>query len=473
MTKDLTKGSVTKTLLMFALPMLIGNIFQQIYNIADTIIVGRKVGPDAIGAVGVSFPIVFLLIAISMGIGIGCSVIISQLFGAKKMQEIKKASYTALICSLICGLAFTVIGALISRPILELLKTPENIMVMSVEYLKIIFYGSVFVFIYNVSTSIFNALGNSKTPLVFLIISAVLNIVLDLYCIVNLKMGVAGAAYATIFSQGVAALLAALYLLIKLRKLTDEKVDKIFDVDLLKMMSKVAFPSMIQQSFVSIGMLALQGVINTFGSDVVAGFTAACKIDSIAMMPIMNLSNALATFTAQNMGGKKIDRVKSGFKSSIISSLIFSIIIAILIFNFGGVFIGMFLEETSNRAVIDFGVKYLKNISIFYILMAFMFNSGSILRGAGQMKPFMLSTILNMVVRIVFAYVFSETLGVSVIWYSIVVGWLFGGAVSMLAYLSGTWQKTKIVKEEAEIMEAELEAEIETNTIKITEADYV
>lgn len=468
MTKDLTRGSVAKTLLLFALPMLIGNIFQQLYNIADTIIVGRKIGPDAIGAVGVSFPIVFLLIAVSMGIGIGCSVIVSQLFGAKKLNEIKKASYTALICATICGIVFTVVGASISKPILEFLKTPANIMNMSVEYLKIIFYGSLFVFIYNVSTSIFNALGNSKTPLVFLIISAVLNIFLDLYCIVNLKMGVAGAAVATIISQGIAALLAVVYLIYKLHNLNSEKVDKIFDLELLKTMSKIALPSMLQQSFVSLGMMALQGVVNTFGSDVVAGFTAACKIDSIAMMPILNISNALATFAAQNMGARKIQRVKDGLKASMIASVIFSIIIAFLIFNFGELFIQMFLEGGQNAAVIAFGVEYLKKICIYYVIMAVFFNTASILRGAGVMKSFVTSSIMNMVTRIIFAYSMVGILGKSTIWYSIVAGWVLGGIISTVTYLKGNWQNVNVVSEDIE----EIEAETETNTMSLNAEDY-
>ncbi len=469
MTKDLTKGNVSKTLLLFALPMIIGNIFQQLYNIADTIIVGREIGADAIGAVGVSFPIVFLLIAVSVGIGIGCSVIISQLFGAKKYKEIKKASYTALISAFICGSVLTFVGLAISEPILKLLKTPSNIMVMSVEYLKIIFCGSVFVFLYNISTNIFNALGNSRTPLVFLILSAVLNIGLDYYFIVNVKMGVAGAAFATVISQGVAAVLAVGYLIYRLRKLNNEKVEKIYDVNLLNKMSKIAIPSMLQQAFVSLGMMALQGVVNTFGSDIVAGYTAACKIDSIAMMPILNLSNALATFTAQNMGAKKVERVKDGFKVSIIASVIFTIVITILIFNFGPQLIEMFLDGNSNKAVIDFGVEYMKNICIFYIIMAIFFNSASVLRGAGVMKSFFASSVINISIRIIFSYAFVTILGKAAIWYAIVAGWTLGGIVSMTTYLKGNWKKVEVLKEDEEV----IEAETETNTINVSAEDYV
>lgn len=464
MTKDLTKGNVNKTLLLFALPMLIGNIFQQLYNITDTIIVGHKIGADAIAAVGVSFPIVFLLIAVSVGIGIGCNVVVSQLFGAKKYKEIKKASYTALISAFICGSILTYLGLSISEPILNLLKTPSNIMVVSEEYLNIIFCGSVFVFLYNVSTNIFNALGNSRTPLVFLILSAILNIGLDYYCIVNLKMGVAGAAYATIIAQGVAAFLAVVDLIYRLQKLNNEKVDKIYDVSLLKTMSKIAIPSMLQQAFVSLGMMALQGVVNRFGSDVVAGYTAACKIDSIAMMPTLNLSNALATFTAQNIGAKKIERIKQAFKVSIITSVIFTIVIILLIFNFGPQFIQMFLDGTSNEAVIDFGVEYMKNICVFYIIMAIFFNSASILRGSGLMRGFIVSSVVNISVRILFAYAFVGILGKASIWYSIVAGWTLGGIISTSIYLKGTWKTTKVLEEDEEI--------IETDKISTSAEDY-
>ncbi|MEG0073504.1 MAG: MATE family efflux transporter [Clostridia bacterium] len=473
MTKDLTKGNVPKTLLAFALPMLIGNIFQQVYNIADTIIVGKKIGEEALAAVGVSFPIVFLLIAISLGIGIGCSIIISQLFGAKKMKDVKTASYTALIASLVVGTIFTAIGIAISMPILQMLKTPDNIIKMAEEYLVIIFAGSIFVFVYNVTTSIFNALGNSKTPLVFLILSAVLNIVLDLYFIVDLKMGIGGAAFATIISQAIAAACSLIYLIKKLRTITSEKADKIFDVTLLKTMAKIALPSMLQQSLVSVGMMAVQGVVNSFGSNVVAGFTAACKLDSIAMMPIINVSNALATFTAQNMGAKKVPRVKEGLRASIISCCIFSVIIAVIMYAFGENFINAFLDENSNTEIVLFGAKYLKSISVFYILMAFMFCSSAVLRGSGTMKAFMLSTVLSIVIRIVSAYALAPVIGSSSIWVCIIIGWGAGAIISLYAYLKGNWQNTKTCVTEEEINEITLEELDSSNTINVTYDDYV
>lgn len=459
MTKDLTKGNVWKTLLLFAIPMVLGNLFQQFYNIADTIIVGRTIGAEAIGAVGVSFPIVFMQIAVSVGIGIGSSVIISQLFGAKKLKEVKKASYTSLICTVIGGLIFTLIGEIIARPILVFLKTPEPIMVAALDYLRVIFYGSLAVFVYNVSTAIFNALGNSKAPLVFLTISTIMNIFLDIYCIVNLKMGVKGAAVATVISQVVSALLAIIYLMIKLREIDDEKIEKYFDFNLFKSISKIALPSMLQQSFVGFGMMALQGAANLFGTNVVAGYTAACKIDAIVILPILNLSNALATFAAQNIGAKKIERVKEGFKVSMIASVIFCISIAFVIYNFGDVFINMFLNDNAaaNAEVVAFGTKYLQKLCIYYILMAIFFNTCSILRGAGEMKSFLASSIVNMVVRIAFANIMVKYIGQNAIWYAIVAGWVVGGAISAFKYLQGTWMEIKVIEEDKETNLVEVE----------------
>ena len=459
MTKDLTKGNVWKTLLLFAIPMVLGNLFQQFYNIADTIIVGRTIGAEAIGAVGVSFPIVFMQIAVSVGIGIGSSVIISQLFGAKKLKEVKKASYTSLICTVIGGLIFTLIGEIIARPILVFLKTPEPIMLAALDYLRVIFYGSLAVFVYNVSTAIFNALGNSKAPLVFLTISTIMNIFLDIYCIVNLRMGVKGAAVATVISQVFSALLAIIYLMIKLRGIDDEKIEKYFDFKLFKSISKIALPSMLQQSFVGFGMMALQGAANLFGTNVVAGYTAACKIDAIVILPILNLSNALATFAAQNIGAKKIERVKEGFKVSMIASVIFCISIAIVIYNFGDVFINMFLNDNAaaNAEVVAFGTKYLQKLFIYYILMAVFFNTCSILRGAGEMKSFLASSIVNMAVRIAFANIMVKHIGQSAIWYAIVAGWVVGGTISVFKYLQGTWMEIKVIEEDKETNLVEVE----------------
>ena len=459
MTKDLTKGNVWKTLLLFAIPMVLGNVFQQLYNIADTIIVGRTIGAEAIGAVGVSFPIVFMQIAISVGIGIGCSVIISQLFGAKNLKEVKKASYTSLICAFIGGIIFTIIGEIIAKPILVFLKTPEAIMIPATEYLRVIFYGSLAVFIYNVATAIFNALGNSKAPLVFLVLSTILNIFLDIYCIVNLKMGVKGAAVATIISQIISAILAFTYLMFKLRKITDDKIEKYFDLELFKSISKIALPSMLQQSFVSLGMMALQGAANLFGTNIVAGYTAACKIDAIVIIPILNLSNALATFVAQNIGAKKINRVKEGLKVSMIISLIFCITIAIVIYNFGDIFINMFLNDNAaaNKEVVAFGVKYLQKLCIYYIIMAIFFNTCSVLRGAGEMKSFLASSILNMGVRIVFANTMVKVIGQNAIWYAIVAGWVVGGAISCVEYFKGNWKEVKVIQNDSKekLIEAE------------------
>ncbi|MEG0615457.1 MAG: MATE family efflux transporter, partial [Oscillospiraceae bacterium] len=281
----------------FTLPMLLGNIFQQLYNMADSLIVGRIVGPNGLAAVGASFAISFLAIGLSQGASQGCSIIISQCFGAKDYKRMKSGFTTALIATISVGFLLSLTSGLFLRPLLELLQTPEDIFEQSLSYVQIVFSGSIFLFAYNSLTAIFNALGDSKTPLKFLIASTILNIILDILFVNNFHMGVNGAAIATLIAQVLSAVGLFLYFIVKIKKMDIcQGKAPIFDWDILKNMTKIAIPSMIQQSMVSIGMLAVQGLVNSFGSDMVAGYTAASKIDSIAVMPILNIGIALSSY---------------------------------------------------------------------------------------------------------------------------------------------------------------------------------
>lgn len=322
MVKNLTEGKPLKLLFFFSLPMLLGNLFQQLYNMVDSIVVGNFVGADALAAVGASFPVTFLAVALAAGLSMGCNVVISQLFGANRIREMKVTVSTALIGQFFLSVAIMIVGGLLSPAILSLLKTPDNIMADSRTYLQIYFGGAVFLFIYNTLNGIYNALGDSKTPLYFLIFSTLANIYLDLRFVIRYQMGVAGVAWATLIAQGICAGLSLLVLLIRLKKMPDEEdapelKARLFDFSAVKRIAHVGVPSMIQQSIVSLSMLFMQGLVNSYGSVFIAGYTAATKIDSLAMLPNMNFSNAMSSYTAQNIGAGKPERVKEGYKASI------------------------------------------------------------------------------------------------------------------------------------------------------------
>lgn len=446
MVKDMTKGNSAKILFYFAIPMILGNIFQQLYNIIDSIIVGNFVGAEALAAIGVSYPITFICITIANGAGIGCGVIISQYFGGKQITKVKSSIYTSIISIGIAGLILTIIGIIFVKKILLFMNTPYNIINDAEAYLRIYFIGVVFLFIYNISNSAFNALGNSKTPLIFLIGSSILNVILDLIFVTKFNMEVKGAAYATLIAMCISAVLSCIYLLIKVQKIEENAIKKakIFDINILKDMSKIAFPSILQQSIVSIGNLLVQSLINSFGSVVIAGYTAAAKIDSITILPMVSMSNSVSTFTAQNIGAKKDERIKSGYKAAILMIGIFCVFAASMLFIFGNNIVGMFVDGESNKDVINVGVNYMRIVSSCYFLMGLMVITNGILRAAGDMKFFLGSTIINLGVRVCMSYTIAQFTGVNGIWYAIPLGWVCASIFSVLRYKSGKW-KNKIV----------------------------
>ena len=452
MSKDLTKGSPTKVLLAFTIPLLLGNLFQQFYNIADSVVVGQFVNENALGAVGSSFPILFLSIAISVGMGTGCSVVISQYFGAQRIKDVKSAVNTSIIAFLILGAVVAILGQFIIDPLLALLKSPPEIIQYSKDYLSWIFLGSIFTFLYNVCNSIFTALGDSKTPMFMLIIAAIINVVLDLVFVINFNMEVVGVAVATVIAQAVAALVSYYLLRKRLSTMYTDEEPKKFDFQLLKKMIHIAIPSTIQQSMISVGMLAVQGLINSYGNVVVAGFTAAQKIDSIAMMPMMNVSNAVSTFTAQNIGANETKRIKEGYWGALRLSFITCVVISIVIFLSGDFLIGLFVDSTANSGVCAVCTEYLKTVSIFYFLMSLMFVTNGVLRGSGDMNAFLISSMLNLASRIAFAYMLNPVLQYSAIYWAIPIGWTIGTIVSIIRYRTGKWQTKAVVKKQQDVL---------------------
>lgn len=445
MTKDMTIGKPSKILFFFAMPMVLGNIFQQFYNIIDSVVVGKFVSSRALAAVGASYPITFVFIAVATGASIGCSVVISQMFGAKYIGRMKTAIHTALISIVVFSFVLMIIGLLSSSTVLELLRTPSDIFDDANTYIKIYFMGIVFLFIYNITTSAFNALGDSKTPLCFLIFSSILNVLLDLLFVIKFKMAVAGVAYATLIAQGVSAISSLTYLLKKIATIKTEEKCELFDLTILKNMSKIAIPSIVQQSIVSIGNLFVQALVNGYGWTTIAGYTAATKIDSITIMPMVNLSSAVSTFTAQNVGARKNERVNGGYKSALLMIGVFCICVAVAIFILGSRLIGMFVDSSANQGVINIGVEYLRVVSMFYFLMGLMVITNGILRGAGDVRVFMFSSLINLSTRVIFAYTLAFFIGQSAIWWAIPLGWTFASTISIIRYRSGKWRGKAVI----------------------------
>jgi len=446
MTNNLTQGKPSKVLFFFALPMLLGNIFQQLYNLADSIIVGKFNGSDALAAVGGTFPITFLAIGIATGASTGCSIIISHAFGAGDRKKVLTGISTAIISVSSIGLFIFISSFVFLKPLLKFLNTPEQIFDASYSYLRIVFMGCFFLFLYNCLTAVFNALGDSKTPLKFLMFSTLINIVLDLLFVVKFNMGTDGAGYATLISQSLSAISLFVYFLRKVKDIKADETPKMFDKIIAKEMFLFAIPSIIQQTMVSIGMMAVQGLVNSYGKDMVAGYTAATKIDSIAVMPMINISVALSTYTAQNIGAKNIERVKQGFFAALKMAVIFALFISAILVLFGNNFIQFFIDSKSSRDVITYGSDYFHIVSIFYFIMGIMFCSSGILRGIGAMKVFMICSFVNIVSRIAFAYLLSPILGYKAIFWALPIGWFLGGLISTLYIKKGTWKNKFLVK---------------------------
>ncbi len=440
---DLTTGSPGKGLLLFALPLILGNLFQQFYNMVDTIIVGKYVGQDALAAVGASYALTTVFVMIAIGGGTGVSVIISQFLGAKENSKMKTAISTAMITFLVTSVVLGIFGIAANRQILSALHTPDNIMPDATLYLKIYFIGLPFLFMYNILASIFNALGDSKTSLYFLIFSSLLNIVLDLYAVRVLNMGVAGVAIATVIAQGIAAVLSFLVLMKKLKAY--EGKGNHFDKEILKKMIIVAIPSIIQQSIVSVGMLLVQSVVNGFGSAVLAGYTAGMRLESICIVPMISMGNAVSTFTAQNIGADRTERVRKGYRVSYAIIAVFAVIICAVLLLFKHPLVNLFMEEGATGEAFDTGVSYLSFIAYFFIFIGLKAATDGVLRGAGDVFVFTIANLVNLAFRVSFAFLMAPLIGVQAVWFAVPIGWIINYIISGLRYLTGKWSQKKLV----------------------------
>ena len=442
MITDMTQGKPSAVLWKFSLPMLFSAMFQQIYNIADSIIVGQICGKDALAAVGASYAITMIFMSFALGSNVGCSVVISQFFGAKKYSLTKTAINTAYISVLLLSVILTVVGCIFCRPVLSALNTPENIFADSAAYLDIYTYGLVFLLLYNICTGIFTSLGDSKTPLFFLIISSVLNIILDLVFVGSFGMGVQGAAWATFIAQGLASVAAFFVLQRRIKTIENDGETKLFSMTMFKKICRISIPSILQNSFVSVGNLFVQVVVNGFGSAVMAGYSAAIKLNSFAITSFTTLSNGLSNFTAQNIGAAKIDRVRKGFRTAIIMSVLVSLPFSLIYSFFGNQMMGLFLGAEDADAI-QSGVEFLAVVSPFYFSVALKLMADGVNRGACAMIWFMFSTFADLIIRVVLSFIFAGIWGSVGIWLSWPVGWIISVIIAVASYLAGVWVPKK------------------------------
>ena len=447
MNNYLTEKKPFYALLVFALPIIIGNMFQQFYTLVDSAVVGRYVSITALAAVGASTSLTNIFIFVASGGGMGASVIVSRYFGAKEYKKMKSAIYTAMISFLILSTLLAVLGLIFGKSIMILLKTPGDALDLAVEYLNIYFFGLPLLFMYNIISSMFNALGKSKIPLIFLIFSSLLNIALDFYMVVELGKGIAGVAWATFIAQGLSAFLSFVVFMFEMRRF-NEKSDKIFDIKELCTMTKVALPSILQQSTVSIGLMLVQSVVNSFGSEVLAGFTASMRVESLVIVPFIAIGNALSSYTAQNLGAGKDERVTKGFRTALYMVGAFAIIICVFLEICKEPIVELFLGDELTPDALETGVGYMSFMGWFYGLIGLKMAMDGVLRGAGDMLMFTVANIANLGLRVILAVTLAPLYGVAFVWYAVPVGWILNFSLAFAQYKTGRWRR--VFKEKTE-----------------------
>jgi putative MATE family efflux protein len=442
--KDLTRGNEGMALLLFMVPLLIGNVFQQLYIIIDSVVVGQFLGKQALAAIGACFPIIFLLIALIMGLTMGASVVISQYYGAKKFDMVHKTIDTAYITLFSLAAVMSVTGPFFSTWILNTMHTPVDIFPLAKTFIDIFFYGLVLTFGYNSVGSVLRAMGDSKTPTFYLILATIVNSVLVLLFVLVFHWGIAGSALATLIAQGCSFFGLIWHVNRKENKLLHFKPHHmVFDWSIFKRIVFIGMPAGVQQLSVALGMMAITRLVNGFGTDAIAGFTAASRLDSFALMPSMNLSLAVSTFVAQNIGANKLERVKKGLLAGLGMTTVFSLFITAVILLFGAHILTIF---THDQSVLGFGDRYFHIAGSFYIVFGLMFVLTGLFRGAGDTVMPMIMTILAMwVVRVPVAVWLSRHIGTDGIWWSFVIGWMVGLTLSTVYYLTGIWKRFKVV----------------------------
>lgn len=442
--KDLTVGKEGKQILHFAWPMLAGNVFQQLYNIVDSIVIGQVLGKEALAAVGANFPFIFALISFIVGIAIGSTVIIAQYFGAKKIDKVKSAIDTLYIFMFFAAILVTTTGIYFSKPVFSLIHLPDDVLPFAVNYFKVYALGFIFFFGFQGTSAILRGLGDSKTPFYFLGAATLLNIGFDILFVVYFKWGIHGVAGATVLSQAL-AFFAIVYHLNRTHAIISFNPLKMkFDFDIFKKSLKIGLPAGTQQTFVAIGFLALYRIVNMFGTTIIAAYSIAMRIDSFAAMPAMNFSAALSTFVGQNIGAGKMDRVKQGLVATVKMISVIAITVTIIAVLFADPMMHAFSKDP---AVVDAGKKYLYIVSPFYLIFSLMFVISGVMRGAGDTLWPMFFTIISLwIVRIPVSYLLSLKIGEEGIWWGIPIAWFVGVTLSYIYYRTGKWKNKAVVK---------------------------
>lgn len=433
MNKDLTIGKPETVLWKFCLPLFGSILFQQLYNIADSLVAGKFIGENALAAVGNSYEITLIFIAFAFGCNIGCSVVVSRLFGSKKYDEMKSAVYTTMISSAVLCAALMIFGLVCCDGLLSLIHTPAEIYADSGLYLRIYIWGLPFLFFYNIATGIFSALGDSKTPFIFLAFSSTANIAVDILFVAAFDMGVAGVAWATFLCQGVSCMLAVIVVLKRLAGIRTEKTVTPYSFDMFRKIAVIAVPSILQQSFISIGNIIIQSVINDCGVEVTAGYAAAIKLNNLVITSFTTLANGLSNYTAQNMGAGILPRIKAGFKAGVKMVWLLCIPIAALYLTAAKTLVTFFINEPSQLALAS-GTRFLYIVTPFYFVVSVKLIADGILRGAGLMKNFMIATFTDLILRVVLAQILAGQVGYIGIWCAWPIGWTIATGLSVRFY---------------------------------------
>lgn len=447
-TNKMTEGNPLTTILIFAIPMILSNLFQQLYNVIDTIIVGKQLGMDALAAVGSASSITAVFVQLATGLALGGSIVIAQYFGAGKGEKIWQCTTTSAIFSAGVALIATVAIWIAAEPLLLLVNTPEDIIPLGVSYLKFYFLGCIPIFVYNALNGVYVALGNSKTPLRFLIISSIINVILDLIFIIGLNQGVDGAALATAISQLIAAIMAIRDIPRLLAEFEHNKKTPVFDGKLLATMLRFALPSALQQSIVSVGSVVVQATINSFGSAVIAGSAAASKVVNLATTIPVNYGNALSNYVGQNIGAGKQERIWPGLRASLLSCGLISLVMTLLFELFPNEIVSLFVQgnEADMEQVMAVGSVYLQVIGAFLLIFSTFMLVKAVFKGSGDMGWFILVTLLSFFVRLVLTVGFAHVFGVDIIWWAFCAGWTIALLVTVARYLQGGWRKKSVVK---------------------------
>lgn len=442
--KDLTEGKEGKLILNFALPMLLGNVFQQLYNVVDSIIVGKVLGKEALAAVGASFPLIFTLISLVVGIAMGATIVVAQYYGAKKMPEVKRTVDTLNIFMFFASIVLMFIGIYSGEYIFRLISLPVEVIPLAVDYFTVYSFGYIFFFGFQGMSAILRGLGDSRTPVYFLVASTLVNIALDLIFVIVLGWGVKGVAAATIIAQA-GAFFTLVFYIDRYHSFLDFSPFKMkFDREIFKKSLAIGLPSGIQHTFVAVGFLALYRIVNMFGTPTIAAYTIAMRIDSFAVLPAMNFSAAITSFTGQNIGANKMDRLSKGLKSSLKMMAVVSISITTLAILFARPIVSLFTNDTE---VIEIGINYLYIVSPFYVVFSSMFVVMGLLRGAGDTITSMIITIISLwLIRIPASYLLSVEFGSIGIWWGIPVAWIIGLTFSFFYYRTGRWKRKAIIK---------------------------